>query len=82
MNIPNDDKWIKVVQDEYNSLLINKTWTFTKLLEGKHAIGHKWIFHIKTKSNGSICCYKTCLVAKGYTQIFCVDFENILLPMV
>jgi hypothetical protein len=38
MNIPNADKWIEVVQNEYNSLSINKTWTFTKLLEGKHAI--------------------------------------------
>jgi len=41
MNIPNADKWIEVVQNEYNSLLINKTWTFTKLLEEKHAIGCK-----------------------------------------
>jgi hypothetical protein len=38
MNNPNVDKWIEVVQNEYNSLLINKTWTFRKLLEGKHAI--------------------------------------------
>jgi hypothetical protein len=82
VNIPNADKCIEVVQDEYNLLLINKTWAFTKLPKGKHAIGCKWIFHIKTKSNGSIYCHKTCLVAKGYTQVFGVDFENIFLPMV
>jgi hypothetical protein len=41
MNIPNVDKWIEVVQNEYNPLLTNNTWTFTKLFEGKHAIGCK-----------------------------------------
>jgi len=41
MNIPNVDEWIEVVQNDYTSLMINKTWTFTKLLEGKHAIGCK-----------------------------------------
>jgi hypothetical protein len=33
MNSINVDKWIEVIQDEYNSLLINKTWTFTKYLK-------------------------------------------------
>jgi hypothetical protein len=33
MNSINADKWIEVIQDEYNSLLINKTLTFTKYLK-------------------------------------------------
>jgi hypothetical protein len=30
MNSIDANKWIEVIQDEYNSLLINKIWTFTK----------------------------------------------------
>jgi hypothetical protein len=33
MNSINANKWIEVIQYEYNSLLVNKTWTFTKYLK-------------------------------------------------
>lgn len=75
MNSIDVNKWIEVIQDEYNSLLINKTWDLHKVFEGRHSIGCKWMFCIKIKLNGSIDYYNACLVAKSYTQIFCVDFE-------
>lgn len=34
----------------------------------KHIISFKWIYKVKYKVDGSLDMYKTCLVAKGYTN--------------
>ena len=39
-------------------------------------VGCKWIYKIKTRSDWSIECYKTCLVAKGFTQEYGIDYEE------
>ena len=39
-------------------------------------VGCQWIYEIKTCSDGSIECYKTHLVAKGFTQEYEIDYEE------
>ena len=39
-------------------------------------VGCKLIYKIKTRSNGSIECYKVRLVAKGFTQEYGIDYEE------
>ena len=47
----------------------------------KSVVGYKWIYKIKTRSNGSIECYKTCLVAKSFTQEYEIDYEKTFTPV-
>jgi hypothetical protein len=46
--------WHDVLQDEYNSLIKNKTSALTKLPPTRHAIGCKWVFHVKLKIDGQV----------------------------
>jgi hypothetical protein len=46
------------------------------LPSGKSAISCKWVYKIKTKSDGSIKRYKARLIAKGYAQEYRIDYEE------
>ncbi|XP_020547094.1 uncharacterized protein LOC110011383 [Sesamum indicum] len=55
----------------------NETWSVTELPKGKRAVGSKWIYKLKLKSDGSTQRYKARLVAKWYNQIEGVHYMDI-----
>ena len=64
------------MKQELDALSKNHTWDLVTLSPGKSVIGCKWIYKIKTRSDGSIEHYKTRLVAKGFTQEYGIDYEE------
>ena len=64
------------MKEEFDALSKNHTWDLVTLPPGKSVISCKWIYKIKTRSDGSIECYKTRLVAKGFTQEYEIDYED------
>jgi hypothetical protein len=51
------------------------------LLEGKKAVGCKWVFTVKQTLEGEIDRYKARLVAKGYSQTYGIDYGETFAPM-
>jgi hypothetical protein len=75
-------KWKPALDDEYNSLMRNDTWTLMPLPPGRTAIKNKWCFKIKQNSDGSVARYKARLVAKGYSQQYGIDYKDIFAPVI
>jgi len=67
--------------DELSALHNSGTWELVPLLSGKSIVGCKWVFAIKVGPDGTIDCLKACLVAKGYTQIFRLDYGDTFFPV-
>ena len=69
------------MKEELDALSKNHTWDLVTLPPRKSVVSCKWIYKIKTHSDGSIKRYKTRLVAKGFTQEYGIDYEETFAPV-
>lgn len=76
-----DERWGVAVDCEITSLEEANTWRLEHLPPGKKALGCKWIFTIKYKSDGTIERYKARLVVMGNHQEEGSDYEETFAPV-
>nr|GEU64065.1 ribonuclease H-like domain-containing protein [Tanacetum cinerariifolium] len=69
---------IEAINKEIKALYDSDTWDVTDLPSDRKAIGSKWGFMIKYKSNGEIERYKARLVAKSW-PLYQLDINNVFL---
>jgi hypothetical protein len=72
----NSKEWECVMQEEYNSLMANNTWTLVPLPPGRKPVSCKWVFKIKQGVNGEVEHYKARLEVRGFTQTYIVDYNE------
>jgi hypothetical protein len=75
-------KWILAIEDEFSSIMENKTWTVVPLPPGRKAIKCKWVLDYKPGHRGVDPRYKARLVACGYSQLYGVDYLATYSPVV
>lgn len=68
-------EWKADVLEEILALEYNETWEIIGLLMGNCLVGCKWIFTMICGGDRSIGWFKACLVLKGFTQSFRIDYE-------
>nr|GEV09306.1 hypothetical protein [Tanacetum cinerariifolium] len=75
------NKWIDTMNVEIQFMIDNMVWVLVDLPPDCKTVRSKWIFKKKTDVDGIVHTYKACLVAKGYTQLYGVDYKETFSPV-
>jgi hypothetical protein len=73
---PNQAVWKDAMMEEYQSIMKNDVWDIVPRPEWKFVVTSKWIYKIKHTIDGSIEKHKTRFVAKGFSQVEGIDYEE------
>ena len=74
--------WKQAMNDEFQALLRNQTWSLVPPSSVQSVVQCKWVFRTKLKVDGLLDKYKARLVAKGFQQTPGVDFSETFSPVV
>lgn len=76
-------KWITAMKSEMESPRKNQTWTLVNRPPGQRVVGCKWRFKIKEAAGkDENPRHKARLVARGFTQVSEIDFNEVFSPVV
>ena len=67
---PDSDKWLEAIKSERGSMYENKVWTLEELLDGRKAVGYRWILKGRRTMIVSVTIKKARLVAKMFSDKF------------
>lgn len=73
--------WCNAMQNEFNTLERNDTWSLVPPSEASKLVGCKWVYPTEYKPDGSIDRLKPRLVAKGFHQRPDIDYRETFSPV-
>jgi hypothetical protein len=75
-----DPDWVVAMKEELNNFKRNKVWSLVERLR-QNVVRTKWVFHNKQDEHGVVTRNKARLVAKSYSQVEGLDFEEAFAPV-
>ena len=74
--------WKSAMRAELESLQKNQVWDLVEQPKDRKIVGSKWVFKVKTDSEGNLERYKARLVAQGCSQKYGEDYDETFSPVV
>jgi hypothetical protein len=78
---PYFEKWLGAMESETQSMHDNQVWHLVDPIDGVRPISCKWVFKKKMENDGNVHIYKVRLVAKGFKQIYGIDYDETFSPI-
>jgi hypothetical protein len=75
-----DPDWVLAMQEELNNFTRNEVWHLVPR-PNQNVVGTKWVFRNKQDEHGVVIRNKARLMAKGYSQVECLDFDETYAPV-
>ena len=75
-------KWLEAIKRELGQLKANNTWRKETPPKDANIVTCKWVFGVKYNSDGSVERFKARLVARGFSQMYGIDYEETFAPTV
>ena len=69
------------MQEEYSSIMKNDVCEVVSRPEGKSVVTSKWLYKVNHVADGSIEKFKAKFVARGFSQVEGVDYEETFAPV-
>lgn len=77
INSTHHQGWKNAMDDEMNSLIKNEVFeVVTNDSVTKKPVGSRWVFVVKYKKNGEIEKFKARVLAKGFSQVYGIDYTE------
>jgi hypothetical protein len=76
-----DPTWVDAMVEEYDSIIKNSGWDIVPRPVEKSVVGWRWIYKVKQVADGSVEKYKARFVARGFSQIKGIDYDETFAPV-
>lgn len=76
------DQWEKAFNDEITSLRENNVWEVVPRPKGRKIVDGKWVCKVKGDAQGNLERFKARYVAKGFSQVQGLDYDETFAPVV
>ena len=73
--------WVDGMVEEYDSIIRKNAWEIIPRPEGKSVLGSRWIYKVKQVSDGSVEKHKARFVARGFSQVEGIDYDESFAPI-
>ena len=74
--------WREAIDSELEALVSHRSWTLVPRPTNANIVTCKCVFAVKYYSDDTIARHKACLVARGFTQAYGIDFIETFSPIV
>jgi hypothetical protein len=76
-----DPTWVDAMVEEYDSIVKNSSWETIPRPIDKSVVGSRWIYKVKQVVDGSVEKYKARFVARIFSQIEGIDYDETFAPV-